>query len=102
MIKIIKDENKIVRLDTEQDEAIFSLPDEGRTRWTTWYVHLSKGGNKYYYRLFESAWQGEGTVWDVLSKSEIMDDLRAHAHQMESEDLERVQAEFPGIFEETA
>jgi hypothetical protein len=106
-------EGKVVKVNTEKDECVYSAPRNppntgtAYTRGSDLYIHLARSGQRYFYVVKWSMWQGdEGSVHLVdeeEARNFLIDKagLTGWARLTESE-MERVEELFPGIFDETA
>ena len=106
-------EGKTLKVNTTTDEKIYQAPINppntgvDYTRGTDLFLHVSRSGQRYFYKLRWSLWQGERDEIILVSEDETKEFLLAKAgvtgySRLNEKEWARAEELFPGIFEETA
>jgi len=98
------DEKRAV-LDTNADSCLYADHrglDPAHRQGIDVYMHLTKGGQRVFYKLVWSLYQNDTDYLEVISEEEARQILEEKSQWMSKEDIEVVKQVFPDFFEETA
>jgi len=98
------DEKRAV-LDTNADSCLYADQrglDPAHRQGIDVYMHLTKGGQRVFYKLVWSLYQNDTDYIEVISEEEARQILEEKSQWMSKEDVEVVKQVFPDFFEETA
>jgi len=106
MRKIIRiGDGKRAVLDTNADSCLYADQrglDPAHRQGIDVYMHLTKGGQRVFYKLVWSLYQNDTDYIEVISEEEARQILEEKSQWMSKEDVEVVKQVFPDFFEETA
>jgi len=106
MRKIVRLENgKRAVLDTETDSCIYAEQrglDPAHRQGIDLYMHLTKGGQRVFYKYVWSLYQNDVDYIEVISEEEARKILEEKSQWFTKEDEEVIKQVFSDFFEETA
>ena len=98
------DEKRAV-LDTNADSCLYADQrglDPAHRQGIDLYMHLTKGGQRVFYKLVWSLYQNDMDYIEVISEEEARKLLESKSQWMTEDDIKVIQQVFPDFCEETA
>lgn len=113
MRHVFKTDKGTVVLDPETDKRIYNAPcnppNTGTTytRGTDLYLHITRKGNKVFYLIHWSLWQGEGDSIELISEEQAKEFFREKTEasgwaRPDEDEIAYAEKLWPDLFEETA
>jgi hypothetical protein len=100
-------DGKKVAVDPKTDECLYKAPRDFDALGTDLYCHVSRKGNRYFYKYAWSLLQGDDCFYILVSEDKAKEFLLDKAGLLApigltQEEMQRAEEIFPNIFEEDA
>lgn len=101
MKKIVRENDRKVLLDVDQDECLYDSQEayskranylgKSSSRGVDLYVHFCEDGTPVYYELHWSRWQGEISYIDPITEEEAQQFIESNFDVFDEEKIERLE-----------